>query len=67
MKTTVNDVEFFNIKTIVDGNGNLVPIESDSNIPFPVERIFYVYGVRDEKKRGQHAHHKTKQLHEFFL
>jgi hypothetical protein len=62
MKTTVNDVEFFNVKTIVDSNGNLVPIESDNDIPFPMERVFYVYGVRDEEKRGQHAHYKTKQL-----
>ena len=62
MKTTIDDVKFLDIKTVVDDNGNLIPIESGSSIPFEIERVFYVYGVRDEEKRGNHAHHKTKQV-----
>ena len=62
MKTTVDDVKFLDIKTVVDDNGNLIPIESGADIPFDIERVFYVYGVRDEEKRGRHAHYKTKQV-----
>ena len=62
MKKTIDDVRFLNIKTIVDDNGNLVPIESGQNIPFDINRVFYVYGVRDEEKRGNHAHYKTEQI-----
>ena len=62
MKTTIDDVKFLDIKTVVDDNGNLIPIESGRSIPFEIERVFYVYGVRDEEKRGNHAHHKTKQV-----
>lgn len=62
MKTTIDDVKFLNIKTIVDDNGNLIPIESGINVPFLIERTFYVYGVRDEKKRGKHAHYTTRQV-----
>ena len=61
-KTNINDVLFYNMRTVIENNGNLVPIESNFDIPFPMKRIFYVYGVRDEDVRGQHAHYKTKQL-----
>jgi len=59
---TIDDVLFYNMKTVVDENGNLTPIQSDEDLPFPIERIFYVYGVRDEGLRGCHAHHKNQQL-----
>lgn len=62
MNMRIDDVKFLDIKTIVDDNGNLVPIESGQDIPFDIERVFYVYGVRDDEKRGNHAHHKTKQI-----
>ena len=58
----VDDVLFYNMRTIIETNGNLVPIESNYDLPFPIRRVFYVYGVRDEGKRGNHAHFKTKQL-----
>ncbi len=53
---------FFNNKTVVDETGNLTPIEQSKDVPFEIQRIFYVYGVRSENLRGKHAHHKTKQL-----
>ena len=59
---TIDDVMFFNNKTVVDENGNLTPIEQLKDVPFEIQRIFYVYGVRSENLRGKHAHHKTKQL-----
>ena len=62
MCTSIDDVIFFNNKTIVDQNGNLTPIEAKKDVPFDINRIFYVYGVRDEEKRGKHAHYATKQL-----
>ena len=58
----VDDVLFYNMRTIIETNGNLVPIESNYDLPFPIRRVFYIYGVRDEGKRGNHAHFKTKQL-----
>ena len=59
---TIEDVLFYNMRTVIDPDGNLVPIESKYDVPFPIRRVFYVYGVRDEGKRGMHAHYKTKQL-----
>ncbi len=59
---TINDVKFFNTRTMVEPDGNLVPIESNHDVPFPIKRIFYVYGVKNQDDRGKHAHYKTKQV-----
>ena len=61
-KTNIYDVLFYNMRTIIEQDGNLVPIESNGDVPFPIRRVFYVYGVRDSDVRGQHSHFKTKQL-----
>ena len=61
-KTNIDDVLFYNMRTIIEQDGNLVPIESNGDVPFPIRRVFYVYGVRDSDVRGQHSHFKTKQL-----
>ena len=59
---TLEDVKFFNTRTMVEPDGNLVPIESNYDIPFPIKRVFYVYGVKNQDDRGKHAHYKTKQV-----
>jgi hypothetical protein len=59
---TINDVKFFNTRTMVEPDGNLVPIESNYDVPFHIKRIFYVYGVKNQDDRGKHAHYKTKQV-----
>jgi dTDP-4-dehydrorhamnose 3,5-epimerase-like enzyme len=47
---------------MVEPDGNLVPIESNYDVPFHIKRIFYVYGVKNQDDRGKHAHYKTKQV-----
>ncbi len=42
--------------------GSLVAIESNQNIPFSIERIYYIYNVPEGKRRGYHAHKDLKQL-----
>ena len=58
----LSDVKFFNTRTMVEPDGNLVPIESNHDVPFHIKRVFYVYGVKNQDDRGKHAHHKTKQV-----
>ncbi len=62
VKKLLDDVLFYNMRTVIEDDGNLVPIESNFDTPFPIKRIFYVYGVRDTDVRGNHSHYKTKQL-----
>lgn len=45
------------------GDGYLVALEELSEIvPFPVQRVYYIYGVKETLRRGFHAHKKLKQL-----
>ncbi len=47
-----------NLTTLSDKRGNLTVIEHQ--IPFKINRIFYIYGV-DDSVRGGHRHHTTVQ------
>lgn len=43
-------------------NGYLSFIESNNNIPFEIKRIYYVYDVPLNTKRGMHAHKRLQQF-----
>jgi len=44
-------------------DGYLVPLECESvNVPFPIMRVYYIYGVGEGLRRGFHAHKALKQL-----
>ena len=62
MSSSLYDVKFLKLKTLIACDGNLVPIESELDIPFDIKRVFYVYGVKNQNDRGKHSHYKTKQL-----
>lgn len=47
-----------NLSTHSDKRGSLTVIEKE--IPFPINRIFYIYGV-DDSVRGGHRHKTTIQ------
>ena len=59
---TVDDVKLLKLNTFVDSEGSLVPIESNSTIPFEIKRVFYIYGVHDQEDRGEHSHYTTEQV-----
>ena len=46
-----------------DPRGHLVVAESNKEVPFLIQRIFYIYGTKDGVVRGQHA----KRESEFML
>jgi dTDP-4-dehydrorhamnose 3,5-epimerase-like enzyme len=48
-------------RVLGDARGKLVAIESATNVPFEIKRVFYIYGTQPNVPRGQHSHHKTKQ------
>ena len=59
---SIDDVKFSILKTCVENDGKLVAIEGDRDIPFRIERIFYVYGVKDQNDRGKHGHYESEQV-----
>lgn len=43
-----------------DERGKLVVIEGEQDIPFKIERVFYIYGSDDTVVRGQHANRESE-------
>lgn len=46
----------------VDARGVLTAIESGRDIPFEIQRVFYLHGTPDGIERGGHAHRDTRQV-----
>ena len=56
-------IQTFDFKIISDGRGSLIALEGDSvNVPFAIQRMYYVFGVEAGTKRGAHAHKQLRQL-----
>lgn len=45
-----------------DDRGSLIALEGERNLPFPVQRVYYVFGTLPGVSRGFHAHRKLRQL-----
>lgn len=45
-----------------DDRGSLVSLESHRNIPFDVQRVYYMYNTQPEVTRGYHAHKNLQQV-----
>ncbi|MBX9564202.1 FdtA/QdtA family cupin domain-containing protein [Aeromonas hydrophila] len=45
-----------------DERGSLIALESNNQIPFDIQRVYYLYGTKPGVARGFHAHKKLKQL-----
>lgn len=45
-----------------DPRGYLVALESNSNVPFEIRRVYYIYKTQENIVRGHHAHKKLRQL-----
>jgi dTDP-4-dehydrorhamnose 3,5-epimerase-like enzyme len=59
---TVDDCRIVELPKITDPRGNLTFIESDSQIPFDIQRVYYLYDVPGGSERGGHAHKELQQL-----
>lgn len=58
----LNLVQKLNFKNLGDSRGDLVSLESLKNIPFTIERVYYLVGTRKGESRGFHAHRELKQV-----
>ncbi len=47
---------------ISDPRGNLTAIESRQQVPFDIQRVYYLYDVPGGAERGGHAHKELHQL-----
>lgn len=47
---------------ILDPRGALTFAESSVHVPFPIQRIYYLYDVPGGAQRGGHAHRRLRQV-----
>ena len=45
-----------------DGRGQLIAVEGERDVPFPIRRVYYMYGVGEGIRRGYHAHKQLEQI-----
>lgn len=55
MNYTLSDVKLINLPKIEDPRGNLSIIEEENQIPFKIERTYWIYDVPGGQIRGGHA------------
>jgi UDP-2-acetamido-3-amino-2,3-dideoxy-glucuronate N-acetyltransferase len=55
-------VSFVKFTTASDMRGDLMVVDLEKQVPFPVRRMFYVMNVPSYHVRGEHAHHQCHQL-----
>ena len=61
---TADDCRLIELPTVPDPRGKLSIVESDRQIPFAIQRFYYLYDVPADATRGGHAH---RRLHQFLI
>lgn len=61
---TVYNCDIIQLKKIKNRSGNITSLENSSDIPFDINRIFYLYDIPGGESRGAHAH---KECHQFLI
>lgn len=59
---SLDGVRLIDLPKISDPRGNLTFIEGERHIPFPVNRVYYLYDVPGGESRGGHAHRDLEQF-----
>ena len=62
MKNSVYDCVILPLSKIHNRAGNITIVEGQTNIPFDVRRIYYLYDIPGGEDRGGHAHKILQQL-----
>lgn len=58
----VEECKLIELPSVEDPQGNLVFGEGERHVPFPIARVYHVYDVPADAKRGGHAHRRIEQL-----
>lgn len=64
MRTSVYNCSVIELPRMGDRNGSITAINNLVEIPFEVNRVFYLYDIPGGESRGAHAH---KECHQFLI
>ena len=71
LKSIINDllrymqaktIEIIDLPKILDKRGNLSIVEEFVNVPFKIERVYWIYDVPGGEVRGGHAYKKSEEF-----
>ncbi len=60
--STVFDCTLIHLPKLENRAGNISPIENWRDVPFAINRIYYLYDIPGGESRGGHAHKDLKQI-----
>lgn len=58
----MKNVRMIEFKKHSDNYGNLVAVEENKDVPFDVKRVYYIYDVEKNVRRGFHSHKDLEQV-----
>ena len=61
-KTSVYDCVVPPLTKIHNRAGNITILEGQTNVPFDIKRVYYLYDIPGGESRGGHAHKELHQL-----
>jgi dTDP-4-dehydrorhamnose 3,5-epimerase-like enzyme len=62
MQLNINTCQIIDLPKIADSRGNLTFVEGGNQVPFAIQRVYYLYDVPGGAERGGHAHKGLQQL-----
>ncbi|MEA2276727.1 MAG: hypothetical protein QOC78_1687 [Solirubrobacteraceae bacterium] len=60
--TTVADCRLLDLPEIRDAEGSLTPVHGNVEVPFDIERVYYLYDIPAGASRGGHAHREIEEV-----
>jgi len=58
----MNDVRLISLPKILDDRGNLSFFENQNQIPFDIQRVYWIYDVPGGEYRGGHAYQDLQEV-----
>lgn len=55
-------IKVIDFNVMGDERGSLISLEQNKNIPFEIKRVYYIFGNKENTRRGFHAHKRLKQV-----
>jgi dTDP-4-dehydrorhamnose 3,5-epimerase-like enzyme len=62
MKTSITDCKIIELPKFGDRNGYITSVNNFAEVPFEVNRVFYLYDIPGGESRGAHAHINCHQF-----
>jgi len=62
MRAPGGHVRPIDLPVVHDARGDLTFVEGGRHVPFAIARVYYLYNVPVDSRRGGHAHHALEQV-----